>query len=42
VEDETSEKVKLDTKEEKSPDLQKMTKESCGTKEGSVCLTLRN
>jgi hypothetical protein len=31
VEDETSEKVKLDTKEE-----------YCGTKEGSVCLTSRN
>jgi hypothetical protein len=42
VEDETSEKVKLDSKEESHLDLQKMTKEYCDTNEGFMFLTSRN
>jgi hypothetical protein len=42
MEDETSEKVKLDTKEEKSPRFIEDDEGVLCTKEGFLCLTSRN
>jgi hypothetical protein len=42
VEDEKIQEIKHNIKEEKSLGFQKMIKECCGTKEGSVCPTSRN
>jgi hypothetical protein len=42
MENEKIREIKYNIKEEKMPDFQRMIKECCGTKDGSVCLMSRS